>query len=31
VEKLAGNKLELIFILFDQDSQIKALERRKIN
>jgi len=29
VEKLAGNKLELIFILFDQDSQIKALERRK--
>ena len=30
IEKLAGNKLELLFIIFDKDSQIAALERRKI-
>ncbi|MDI6844988.1 MAG: VWA domain-containing protein [Candidatus Saccharicenans sp.] len=30
IEKLAGNKLELIFIVFDRESQIKAFERKKI-
>ncbi len=30
IEKLAGNKLELIFIVFDKDGQIASMERRKI-